>query len=276
MPAADPAARSGPGNLLLDPIIVTGVPRTGVRLIAAILDGHPALASGPDLPAIATLVHQWHEIHSSLAEHHERNHRVAPGQSRAAFREAALRLFVPRLQSTGKQRFVLQSFAAVALLEQFASLFREARFIFTVRDPGAIVRSLLHCDWRDVRTGEALAYTRDPLAATSFIAHHFRSALQKARALESEGRLMVLQYERLCADPAGAMVQVGAFLNEVQPHPFVSSRSAELVTRSTDNPHPVLRSGPVDKASLRTRNQPDPMTGGIEQLRRLLGYGENH
>ena len=274
MRAPDRAAEPGAGNLPLDPIIVTGVPRTGVRLLAAILDGHPALASGPDLPVIATLVQQWHEIHTNLAEHHERNHRVPPDCSRAAFREAVLKLFAPRLESTGKKRFALQSFTAVALLEQFASLFRDARFILTVRDPQAIARSLLQCDWRDVRTGEALAYTRDPVAAARFTAHHLSSALQNARELQSEGRLMVLRYEGLCADPAGTMAQVGSFLDEAVPHPFVSHSSAELVTRSTDNPHPLLRPGAVDAGSLRTPNSLDlgPMTAAIEQLRFALGY----
>jgi hypothetical protein len=278
MQTPDPVAGPGTRTLPLDPVIVTGVPRTGVRLLAAILDGQPTLASGPDLPVIATLVQQWHEIHSNLAEHHERNHRVPPDRSRAAFREAVLKLFAARLESTRKQRFVLQSFTAVALLEQFASLFRDARFILTVRDPQAIARSLLKCDWRDVRTGEALAYTRDPVAAAHFTAHHLASALQNARELQSDGRLMVLPYEGLCADPAGAMAQVGSFLDEAVPHPFVLHSSAELVTRSMDNPHPPLRFGAVDAISLRMRKPLDlgPMTAAIEELRRALGYpGDN-
>ena len=274
MQAPDPVAALEAKDFLRDPVIVTGAPRTGVRLLAAILDGHPTLASGPDLPVIATLVQQWHEIRSNLSEHHARNHRVAPDYSRAAFRDAALKLFVPRLKSTGKQRFVLQSFTAITLLNQFASLFQDARFIFTVRDPRAVVRSLLQCDWRDVRTGEALAYTCDPVAAARFTAHQLGSALHTAQALQVEGRLMPLPYERLCADPAGAMARIGAFLKESDPHPSVSPVSAELVTRSPDNPHPPLRCGAVDTASLRTRN-PAPMTAAIEQLRWSLGYREH-
>lgn len=272
MQAPDPVA--GAGSLPPDPVIVTGVPRTGVRLLAAILDGHPALASGPDLPVIATLVHQWREIHSNLATHHERHHRLTPDRSRAAFREAVLKLFAPRLETTGKQRFVIQSFTAAALLEQFASLFRDGRFILTVRDPKAIARSLLGCDWRDFQTGEALAYTRDPVTAARFTAHHLASALQNARELQSQGKLMMLHYEKLCADPAGAMAQVGSFLDEAAPHPFVSHMSAELITRSTDNPHPLLRPGAVDTTSLRTHIPLDlgPMAAAIEQLRQAIGY----
>jgi Sulfotransferase family len=270
----DTAAVHQPVEFQHDPVIVAGVPRTGVRLLAAILDAHPALASGPDLPVIATMVQQWHEIHTHLAEHHEKNHRVAPGQSRAAFREATLKLFVPRLESTGKQRFVLQSFAAVALLDRFASLFPEARFLFTVRDPRAVVQSLLQCNWRDVKTGEALPYTRDPVAAARFTAHHLASGLPRARALRSEGRLMMVHYERVCTDPAAAMVQVGAFLHEPGPNPFVAPESAALVTLSPDNPHPPLRCGAVDRVSLRTCEPLDhgPITAAIEQLRLTLGY----
>lgn len=262
---------------LRNPVIVTGIPRTGVRLLAAILDGHPALASGPDLPVVATLVQQWQEIHSSLGAHLERNHRVAPADSRAAFREAVLKLFVPRLESTGKQRFVFHSFTVLPLLDRFTTLFPEARFILAIRDPRTVAGSLLRCDWRDTRTGEALACTRDAVMAARFIVQHMATVLQeKAAALQADGRLMVLRYETLCADPAGSMARTAAFLDADIPHPFVSQASAELVTRSRDNPHPPLRPGSVDTNSLEVRNLPDlgPMSEPIEKLRRSLGYAQ--
>lgn len=85
---------------------------------------------------------------------------------------------------------------------------------------------------------------------------------------------MMVHYERVCADPAAAMVQVGAFLHEPGPHPFVAPASAALVTLSPDNPHPPLRCGAVDRVSLRTCEPLDhgPITAAIEQLRLTLGY----
>ncbi|HWM28576.1 MAG TPA: sulfotransferase [Woeseiaceae bacterium] len=272
-------ASLGSGTTAKDPIILTGAPRTGVRLLAAILNGHPKLASGPDLPFIATLVQQWHRIESDLGTNHERHYGVPVDASRAAFRNAALKFFAPRLRCTGKERFVLQSFAAAVLLEPFAELFPNARFVLMIRDPRDIVRSLLRCDWRDVRDGRPLPYTQDPAAAARFSSDFVNAAMRCSTTLEASGRLMTLPYEELCSEPRLVMARLGAFLNESAAEPFVTPESAMLVTESPDNPHPPLRAGAVDSASVaRWRDahstldcwQDDAIT---RALRSTLGYG---
>jgi hypothetical protein len=261
-----------------DPIIVTGAPRSGVRLLATILDGHPALASGPDLPFVATLVQQWRSIESNLAANHSRHHGVQPHMSRAAFRTAALKLLAPRLRRARKQRFVLQSFTAAVLLEPFAGLFPNARFVFMVRDPRDVAHSLLRCDWRDVRDGKRFPYTQDPVAAAQFSVDFMTLAMQHAQALHAAGRLMMLRYEELCRDAGGTMARLGAFLRESAPRPCVMPDSSTLVTTAPDNPHPRLRDGVVDSASIaRWRDggsilYPRPLDAAIEQLRSKLGY----
>lgn len=270
---------SGPGaGDLPDPIVVTGAPRSGVRLLAAILDGHPALASGPELPFVTTMVQQWHDIRTSLGHNHEQHHGITPDASRAAFRTATLRLFAPRLALAGAQRFVLQTFSAAILLEQFAALFPTARFVLMIRDPRDIVPSLLRCDWRDPRDGKSLPYTRDPAVAAQFLLGFMNSVLQNAQTLQAAGRLMPLHYEQLCADPHGTMDRLGSFLPERPPQPRVSKDSAMLVTESHDNPHPPLRIGAVDSlSSVGRRNAGtapdlDPVQAAINRLRRTLGY----
>lgn len=238
-----------------DPVIVTGAPRTGVRLLATILDGHPALASGPDLPIVATLVRQWRQIEGELGANHRRHHGVSPEASRGAFRAAALKLLAPRLRLTSKRRFVLHSFAAALLLDAFAAMFPAARIVFMVRNPDEVARSLLRCDWRDARDGRFLPYTRDPATAARFITDFTALASQSAPGLQAAGRLMTLSYEQLCSAPRAAMAGLGAFLGEAAPEPRVLRDSALLVTRSPDNPHPPLRIGAVDSASV-ARRQP--------------------
>lgn len=232
-----------------DPVIVTGAPRTGVRLLAAILDGHPALASGPDLTLVAALAEQWRNIESELGLNHARHHGVPPEATRAAFREASLQLLAPRLRSSGKKRFVLQSFSAAVMLEPLAAMFPKARFILMIRDPRDVISSLLQCDWRDVNTGQALPYTRDPVAAAKFSVDFISGAMRAAQALAADGRLAILPYEELCAAPRGTMASLGAFLAVAVPEPHVSPESARLVTESPDNLHPPLRPGDVDSAS---------------------------
>ncbi len=245
---AQPAATSA----LPDPVIVTGAPRTGVRLLASILDAHPALASGPDLPILTTMVQQWRQIDGELGVNHARHHGVSPAAGGEAFRHAALQLFAPRLERAGKRRFVVQSFTAAVLLDSFAALFPDARFVLMTRDAGDIARSLLRCDWRDAR-GEPLPYTRDAAAAARAAAQFTAVASLGTPPLAAAGRLIVLSYEALCSDPRAAMERLANFLGEAPPEPRVRPASARLVTQATDNPHPPLRIGPVDAASLSRR-----------------------
>jgi hypothetical protein len=261
-----------------DPIILTGAPRTGVRLLAAILDGHPRLASGPDLPIVATLVHQWADISASLGVNHARNHCVTPDASRAAFRAAALELLAPRLKRTGKTRFVLQTFTAILLLDEFAELFPGAQFVLMIRNPYDVIGSLLQCDWRDVRNGQPLPYTSDPIAAAKFSLEFMNTGLRRARPLQESGRLITVAYEDVCADPAAAMTRLGAFLRETAPEPLIMPESAKLVTQSPDNPHPALRAGAVGPArtAVARNSRPRPELGrmhaALDQLCRALGY----
>lgn len=269
---AEAEVEPGPAR---DPVIVTGAPRTGVRLLAAILDAHPAFASGPDLPFLATLVRQWQTISSELGPNHARHHGIPLQASRAAFRSAALEIFAPRLRRTGKGRFVLQTFTAAVLLQPFAELFPSARFVLMIRDPQDVVRSLLRCDWLDAHNGQPLAYTRDPEAAARFATEFMSAALESARALGAAGRLMVLPYEALATEPQAALARVGAFLRESPPRASVLPDSAALVAESPDNPHPRLRVGGVDRSSVRSAPGTLELGDAREPMNRLraeLGY----
>ena len=157
-------------------------------------------------------------------------------------------------------------------------MFPEARFVLMVRNPRDVALSLLQCDWRDVHSGRPLPYTRDLEAAARFCCGFMAEAVQKTRAIDAEGRLLTVPYEELCAAPRVTLARLGEFLGIVPPEPLVSTGSATLVTQSADNPHPPLRTGPVDTASatrwLRARVNAGfgAMEGPLEELCAELGY----
>lgn len=231
-------------------MIVTGVPRSGVRLMGALLDAHPELASGPDLPILVTLAMQWREIATTLGENHAKYHALSREQVRNSFRFAAWRLLEPRLMREHKSRFVIQSFAAMLSLEALAGLFPAARVIVMVRDPRAIARSLQRCDWRNPQDGRPLPYTRDPLAAGRFWAEFMRAASSSIASLQSAGRLKIVRYEDLCTNPEATLDQVGRFIGSAAPPSEVRQASADCVVASADNQHPPLRVGDLDTASI--------------------------
>jgi hypothetical protein len=265
--------------LAADPIIIAGPPRTGVRLLAAILDGHPSFASGPELPFLLTMAHQWRDIETTLGANHARHYQLSSMQTRENFRSSMLRLVVPRAASAGKARFVYHSFGAAVSLDVLAELFPDARFVVMLRDPRAVASSLLRCDWRNPQDGTPLPYTRDAGAAAKLWTDFMGLALRSVPALEAGRRLMLLRYEELCAHPAASLERLGGFLGASPPPARVGMESARVVTATLGDPHPALRAGDLDSRSVgawRTALEPGAVAR-VEQatatLRSRLGYG---
>lgn len=230
----------------VDPVIITGVPRSGVRLMAAILDAHPRLASGPDLPFLITMALQWREIATTLGANHAKFHNLPPESVREAFRSAMLALFEPRLRREGKGRFVMQSFAAMLSLDVLAALFPAAHFVFMVRDPRAVAMSLQKCDWRNPANGARLPYTVNPTAGARLWTELMQAGLRSVPALERVGRLHIVRYEDLCTNPGATLKRLGDYLGEAAPAAGVTHASAACVVASADNQHPPLRTGVID------------------------------
>lgn len=233
-----------------DPLIVTGVPRSGVRLMSALLDAHPELASGPDLPFLVTMAMQWKEIASTLGENHAKYHSLGREQVRDSFRFTAAKLFAPRLEREGKARFIIQSFAAMLSLEAMAALFPTTRVIVMVRDPRAVARSLLRCNWRNPQDGRPLPYTKDASVGGRFWAEFMRASLPGITNLESARHLKIVRYEDLCAKPEATLADVGEFIGKAALPADIRQASADCVIASTDNEHPPLRVGHLDTASI--------------------------
>jgi hypothetical protein len=229
------------------PVIVTGAPRSGVRLLCALLDAHPALASGPDLPILVTLLQQWQELQRTLGANHAQHFHLGADRVREAFRSAFAGMVEPRLQAEGKRRFVVNSFASTICLDAWNAVFPDCRVIVVVRDPRAVVASLLGCRWRDPRSGRPLPCTVDAFAAARLWAHSTAIALQTGKAAAAAGRLMLLRYEDLCGAPREVLRRMADFIGESPTAPIVRPGSAQQVTASVDNPHPPLRPGPVSR-----------------------------
>jgi hypothetical protein len=241
---------SDSSSRLADPIIITGPPRAGVQLLAALLDGHRSFASGPELPVIITMARQWQEISETLGANHAQHYALKPDDVRQAFRTALLRLWSPRLNATGKRRFVMPSFAAVAFLKLLAALLPNARLVLVTRDPRDVVASLFRCDWRSANEGKRLPVTVDVRSATQLWVDSMQIALAGAQELAPSGRVTLIRYEDLCADPLASMRGLASFVGEESLPVAFSPESAALVNVAAGNPLPPLQPGAIRGASV--------------------------
>ncbi len=261
-----------------DPVIVIGPPRSGVRLLAAILDGHPRLASGPDLPCLVTIARQWQDFDRTLGATHARNNGLQPERRREAFRATIEEFLRPRLTATGKRRFVIQSFAAVVCPDLFGALFPQARIVLMLRDPRDVTASLLQCDWHVPGGSARLPCTTDARLAARLWRDSVGSAVLQGRKLIAAGRMMGLRYEDLCRSPATALERLGRFLGEHPAQALVNRDSAALVTLALHNPHPPLQAGAVmiDRTSRSSTELGRSALAAVEsiggELMEIFGY----
>ncbi len=258
-----------------DPVIVWGAPRSGVHLLAAVLDAHPALVSGPELSFVSMMVSRWRGI-DRILDQRRAGKGVSRAQARSAFRAALRELLTPLLARTGKRCFVYHWVGGHVELDAFGELFPEARFIILLRDPRDVVRSLLHCKWRCSRAGRASG-EHDLGAAAGLWVDSMKTALDLAPGLERRNRLMWLRYEDLCTRSNEAMLRLGAFLGEVPPEPAVAPGAAALVTMSMEQAYPPLRSGAIGAGQVgvwrRLRAEDIATVEGITASQRTrLGY----
>lgn len=233
-----------------DPVFVCGPPRSGVRLLATILDGHAALGSGPELPFVVTMAQQWRDLDATLGINHEKNYDLPRGATRQAFRSAMLQLFAERLRRKRKQAFVYHSFAAALCMDALGAIFPHAKFIVTMRDPRAIAHSLLRCDWRNPRTGEPLPYTLDTEAGARFVTDFVQTILRAASAPALRSRVSFLRYEDLCRQSTEVLAQLATFLAIEPIGPAISATAAAEIAASADAPHPPLRPSTIDAESI--------------------------
>jgi hypothetical protein len=233
---------------VVDPVVVCGPPRSGVRLMATLLQSNGSFVTAPELPLVITMARQWKDIVTTLGENHERHHGVSRDHSRASFREAILRLITQRASAL-RSRFVMQSFGATLTMDVLAELFPDSRFVVMTRDPRDVVQSLLNSQWVHPRDGKPLSYTQEAGAAAKFWLDFMRVGIEQSSALSKGGRLLFVRYEDLCRNSVGVLAELAGFLGVPTLRPAIEASSVSPTTdpRMTSTP---LRAGSIDQQSV--------------------------
>jgi hypothetical protein len=234
----------------IDPVVVCGPPRSGVRVMASLLHSNAGFVTAPELPLVITMARQWKDIDTTLGENHERHYGVSRDQSRTAFRDAILQLIAQRA-SAARSRFVMQSFSATLAMDILAQIFPDSRFIVMTRDPRDVVRSFLTSQWVHPRDGKPLSYTQDAAAAAKFWLDFMRIGIEQSSAPSKGGRLLFMRYEDLCRNPVGVLAELASFLGVPKLHPTIEAASCSGTTGQGMTSTP-LRSGAIDQRSIGT------------------------
>jgi protein-tyrosine sulfotransferase len=187
---------SGQGERL---IFVGGAPRSGTTLVQNMLDCHGEIYGGPEFLHIPDIVRVRSLLHGSIARKwidlicsHEQVDKIT-----AAWIEGFL---LPLADSQGVRFLSEKTPMNVLVFPQLIELFPKARLIFVVRDPRAIVSSLLEVGARArAKRLEPPFFTKNLLSAILYTRDCLEKGFQAAKAVPE--RVYIVVYEKLVRAP---------------------------------------------------------------------------
>ncbi|HEU0100112.1 MAG TPA: sulfotransferase [Allosphingosinicella sp.] len=228
---ASPAADASEDAL--SPIFVVGAVRSGTTLMSSMLSAHPAIAIAPDLHYVYGWVQQGRRLDLSSGPDFDRFWNAFSRNSRFGYLgvdPAAVRehieahrhhsfrgVYISTLETyaanLGKRRWGEKTPLAESHLETLLAWFPDARAIYMIRDPRAVVSSLRKTPW-----GSEISVEDHARA--------WAAGVERATTWASDPRIAFVRYEKLVRDPVGEARRVCEFIGENYAPEMVHGRDA--------------------------------------------------
>jgi hypothetical protein len=191
-------------------IFVGGAPRSGTTLVQNMLDMHPEIAGGPEFLHLTKILALRASLKKKVA-----NGRIDAFCSGAdvdrTIRGMIEALLLPLADREGRTYLSEKTPANCLVFGELLELFPKARCLFVLRDPRAIVASMLEVGRRGRAMGlSPRPYTRSLQAATEHVETCFRAGFAAEAA--APDRVLVVEYGALVTDPAAETRRVCGFL----------------------------------------------------------------
>jgi protein-tyrosine sulfotransferase len=207
-------------------IFVGGAPRSGTTLVQNMLDSHPEIVGGPEFLHLVDIA----RLRNTLASSIEKGW-IAEFCSIEAMDQAVAdliaRLLLPLAERHGARLISEKSPTNILVFKELLELFPRARAIHVVRDPRAVVASMLEVGRKAKSRGvELQPFTRDVRAAVRHVKECYLAG--DCAVAMAPDRVLAVAYERLLADPAAETQRICRFLDL----PWT-----EAMLRPGDHPH---------------------------------------
>jgi len=158
---------------------IGGAPRSGTTLVQRIVASHSSVFGGPEFDLIPSVMRLRNMFHASIEAGRISvylNHDDVDALFRG-FVESAFQKIMK--ENPGKQHLSEKTPANAEVFEEIAETFPQAQLIFVVRDPRAIVASMLEVGKSFRKEGRRPAdFTRNARRATRYISKLWNAAAQ--------------------------------------------------------------------------------------------------
>ena len=190
-------------------VFVGGSPRSGTTMLQNMLDCHPDIAGGPEFDRVPDVVALRNMLLNSVD-----NGRISVFLTKDEVdREIGYfieRLFAPYTRKRNRRILSEKTPWNVLHFTALLEIFPSAKFIFCVRDPRAVVSSMLQVGKRAQSSKTAPDFTRKIGCAISMVKRCNQMGFRALR--ENPDRVLLVQYEELVAAPEKMTQKICSFL----------------------------------------------------------------
>ena len=191
-------------------LFVGGAPRSGTTLLQHVLDSHPLVFGGPEFDCIPGIIHIWRQIVAAWDRGRIRVFGARP-QIDAAFASLIEALLLPAADAHQVRVLSEKTPFNVLVFSDLLELFPGCRVLHLVRDPRAVVSSMLQVGVRCLARGEpAPGFVLDLESALCFTRECLDAGFQACAQFPE--RALTLIYERFVSHPREAVEQLCSFL----------------------------------------------------------------
>ena len=191
-------------------IVIGGAPRSGTTLLQNILDSHPDITGGPEflhLPDIAALRKKLHTSISKewidiFCSHEDVNNHIG---------KLIEECLLPLLNKHGGKFLSEKTPENILVFSELMELLPDAHFIQVIRDPRAIIASMLEVADRARNKGEQPAhFTKDITSAIQYVKKCFDRGFKAAN--NNDKQMLTVVYENLVNNPEQESRKICDFL----------------------------------------------------------------
>ena len=192
-------------------IFVCGAPRSGTTPVQNMLDSHPDICGGPEFLHLPDILRLRNTLHKSI-EREWIDLICSHEDVDTAISSLVESLLLPLATKNGCRFYSEKSPQNIPVISGLIQLFPRARFIHVVRDPRAIIASMLQVGKRARAKNIKLQnFTRSLYAAIEHVTKCFDAGFSAANT--NAERVLTVCYENLVGEPESETKRICAFLH---------------------------------------------------------------
>lgn len=191
-------------------IFVGGSPRSGTTLVQSILDSHPNIAGGPEFDRIPDIIEIRNKLYHSIdigridvfCSHDEVDQYIC---------NLIENLLIPFANKQNKNLVSEKTPSNILVFSDLLRICPEAKFIFVIRDPRAIITSMLEVGKKaKAKKVETPLFTQNTTDAIAYVTQCFNEGFKALN--NNPDKVLLVIYEKLVGNPETETKKICEFL----------------------------------------------------------------